>query len=237
MSDVSVRKKAAFQFKAEFFPMTVMHLHSTDLTDVLNHLDKTFAQAPQYFQGAPVVINTLKLDDVSAFDFAALTQALKSYNMSPSGVVLKTDNNPAELNLNHLPVLQAQKGATIQKSQKVTPKKAEAFGLTKVIKQPVRAGSQVYARQSDLVILAGINPGAEVYADGHIHVYGRVRGRVLAGASGCTQAHIFCRDLEAELVAIAGHYVVKENMVVPENKGGMLDIYLDAEKNIQIEGI
>jgi septum site-determining protein MinC len=75
-----------------------------------------------------------------------------------------------------------------------------------VIDTPVRAGQRVYARGADLVIMAVVNPGAEVIADGSIHVYAPLRGRALAGASGNSEARIFSLSMEAELVSIAGVY-------------------------------
>lgn len=81
---------------------------------------------------------------------------------------------------------------------------------TLVWSQPIRSGAQVYARGGDLIILSTVSSGAEVIADGHVHVYGSLRGRALAGASGDEAARIFCRSLEAELVAIAGRYLVSE---------------------------
>jgi septum site-determining protein MinC len=71
---------------------------------------------------------------------------------------------------------------------------------------------QIYAPGGDLVVVAPVSPGAELVADGHIHVYGTLRGRALAGASGDVEARIFCSRLEAELVSIAGRYLVSEQL-------------------------
>jgi septum site-determining protein MinC len=83
---------------------------------------------------------------------------------------------------------------------------------TKIIYQPVRSGQQIYAKGGDLIILAAVSPGAEILADGNIHVYGALRGRALAGVRGDTRARIFCHSLEAELVSIAGHYKISEDL-------------------------
>ncbi|GHE32857.1 septum site-determining protein MinC [Vulcaniibacterium thermophilum] len=77
---------------------------------------------------------------------------------------------------------------------------------------PVRSGQQIYAEQRDLTVLGSVGAGAEVIADGSIHIYGPLRGRALAGAQGFEQARIFCREFHAELVAIAGHYKVLEDI-------------------------
>jgi septum site-determining protein MinC len=87
---------------------------------------------------------------------------------------------------------------------------------TLLVTQPVRSGSQIYARGADLVVTAAVSPGAELMADGNIHVYGVLRGRALAGASGDAEARIFCSRFEAELVSIAGHYLVSEQMPADE---------------------
>jgi septum site-determining protein MinC len=83
---------------------------------------------------------------------------------------------------------------------------------TRLVSEPVRSGTQIYARGSDLIVTAAVSPGAELVADGNIHVYGALRGRALAGASGDASARIFCTRLEAELVSIAGRYLVSEQL-------------------------
>ena len=82
----------------------------------------------------------------------------------------------------------------------------------RLVTAPVRSGTQIYARGSDLIVTAAVSPGAELVADGNIHVYGVLRGRALAGASGDAAARIFCTRFEAELVSIAGRYLVSEQM-------------------------
>jgi septum site-determining protein MinC len=96
---------------------------------------------------------------------------------------------------------------------------------TKIVTEPVRSGTQIYARGGDLIVTAAVSPGAEVMADGNIHVYGRLRGRALAGAAGDADARIFCTRLEAELVSIAGRYLVSEQLPA-EHQGGPAQIAL-----------
>jgi septum site-determining protein MinC len=83
---------------------------------------------------------------------------------------------------------------------------------TKLVTTPVRGGVQIYAAGGDLIVLAPVSPGAELLADGNIHVYGPMRGRALAGVKGDTSARIFCQQLAAELVSIAGNYKVAEDL-------------------------
>lgn len=91
---------------------------------------------------------------------------------------------------------------------------------------PVRSGQQVYAENADLTVLATVGAGAEVIADGSIHIYGALRGRALAGAQGNEKARIFCREFHAELVAVAGHYKVLED--IPKDlRGKAVQVWLD----------
>jgi septum site-determining protein MinC len=104
-----------------------------------------------------------------------------------------------------------------------------------LVTQPVRSGTQIYARGSDLVVTAPVSPGAEIMADGNIHVYGALRGRALAGASGDAEARIFCSRLEAELVSIAGRYLVSDQLPL-EQRGfpvqiALVDDRLTIERN------
>ncbi len=113
------------------------------------------------------------------------------------------------------------------KSKAATPATASQPGL--IQKTPVRSGQQVYADNRDLTVLTTVGAGAEVIADGSIHIYGALRGRALAGAQGNENARIFCREFQAELVAIAGHYKVLED-IPKELRGKPVQIWLDNEQ-------
>src|SRR5690606_20167692 len=93
----------------------------------------------------------------------------------------------------------------------------------------VRSGQQVYAENRDLTVLAAVGAGAEVIADGSIHIYGPLRGRALAGAQGNAKARIFCREFHAELVAVAGHYKVLED-IPAELRGKAVQVWLDGDQ-------
>ena len=94
---------------------------------------------------------------------------------------------------------------------------------------PVRSGQQIYAENRDLTVVTAVGAGAEVIADGSIHIYGALRGRALAGAQGNEKARIFCREFPAELVAIAGHYKVLED-IPKELRGKAVQIWLDKDQ-------
>ncbi|HVK52575.1 MAG TPA: septum site-determining protein MinC [Pseudoxanthomonas sp.] len=134
------------------------------------------------------------------------------------------------------PVTSSRRGGAAEAAPKQTaPAKAaatQAAATSKpglVQKTPVRSGQQLYADNRDLTVLSTVGAGAEVIADGSIHVYGALRGRALAGAQGNTDARIFCREFHAELVAIAGHYKVIEE-VPKELRGKAVQIWLDQEE-------
>jgi septum site-determining protein MinC len=97
-----------------------------------------------------------------------------------------------------------------------------------VIQKPLRSGQQVYAKHGDLIIMGAVNFGAEVLADGNIHVYGPLRGKAVAGVKGNTEARIFTTCMEPELVSIAGTYRTTETPLPPEVVGKPAQIFLQA---------
>jgi septum site-determining protein MinC len=106
-----------------------------------------------------------------------------------------------------------------------TPEPAEPHITTRIATQPVRSGQRLYA-QGDLIVLAQVSAGAEIMAEGNIHVYGTLRGRALAGVQGDTEARIFCSDLQAELVSVAGNYKISED-IDESVRGKPVQIYLN----------
>lgn len=101
---------------------------------------------------------------------------------------------------------------------------------TKVINRPIRAGQQIYAKDGDVILLAMVSAGAEVIADGNIHVYAPLRGRALAGARGNRDARIFIQSMQAELVSIAGVYRTMENELPVSIKNKSVQIYLEQDR-------
>ncbi|HEY7373719.1 MAG TPA: septum site-determining protein MinC, partial [Polyangia bacterium] len=95
-----------------------------------------------------------------------------------------------------------------------------------VVRQPVRSGQVIYAQNNDLVVLAPVNAGAQVVADGHVHIYAKLRGRAVAGAKGLPGARIFCQKLEAELVAVSDAYMSAEE-IPPALRGKSVQIWLE----------
>lgn len=145
------------------------------------------------------------------------------------------ESEPSEQTSGEPPVSEGQ-----EKSEPNAAPQAEATGAEqaaeevvarwgcKVVRQHVRAGQRVYARGGDLVVFGSVNPGAEVMADGSIHVYGALRGRAMAGAQGNDLGRIFCQQLHAELVAVAGVYLTSETMT-PALRGRQVQVFLQAD--------
>jgi septum site-determining protein MinC len=107
-----------------------------------------------------------------------------------------------------------------------SPPRPEPHRPPVVLRQAVRSGQEIYARQTDLIVMAPVNPGAQIYADGHIHIYSTLRGRAMAGAQGMTDARIFVQKLEAELVAVAGAYVQADD-IPADRRGKACQVFLE----------
>lgn len=206
----------SFQLKADFLPITVLRLLRHENNLLQSQLDTLTKKAPNYFSNSPVIVDFSAIDTASnQMNVAEICETLRRYQMQPIAARgLKTQEN--------LPNLSEQK-STLAKN--TVPEKSNK-AATKVITKPVRGGTQIYAKDADLIILAPVNAGAEIIADGNIHIYAPLRGRALAGASGDTTARIFCKQLEAELVAIAGHYLVNEKLKMHHMAQNLVQIYL-----------
>jgi septum site-determining protein MinC len=172
-------------------------------------------QMPQAVAGMPVI-----LESDQALDLGGLIAILKAVGMQPVGV---SDGPLADSARNWgLPVLppDTSKNSRTVATEPVAasapaaaaPAVKAAVKPAKIITHPVRSGQQIYAEGGDLIVITTVSPGAEVIADGCVHVYGALRGRAIAGAKGDTGARVFCRRFEAELVAISGTYAVAEQM-------------------------
>jgi len=111
--------------------------------------------------------------------------------------------------------------------RRAAPAPARApFAGPLVVNQPVRSGQVIYAQNNDLVVMAPVNAGAQVIADGHVHVYATLRGRAVAGAQGLPGARLFVQKLEAELVAIGGAYMMADEVPV-QHRGRAVQVYLE----------
>jgi len=225
-----VNRHTCFQFKASFAPCTIMQISRYDLEALQEELTDIISRAPNFFLGAPIVIDLEKIKTFGEINFAKLKEILTAKNLVPMGVRNGSPEQLAWAAAQGLPALSIGKLTHGESS-----KKAEKQS-TKLITLPIRSGMQVYAKEADLIVTAPVSAGAELLADGHIHVYGPLRGRALAGVQGNMNARIFCHTLEAELISIAGYYLTKEDMQPLPESHGMIQIYLDNEQ-VRIETI
>lgn len=222
--------------------LAIMRLFSDDLTAIGERLRVQIKQAPSLFYGAPLAIDVSALEKPD-LDLDALTALLREQGVVPVAIRGGGKEMRAHAGKANLGVLEwtepapAANGAESaakapkdagQQAQKPAAAASDKKTSTMLITQPVRSGQHIYARGGDLLILGTVSAGAEVIADGHIHVYGKLHGRALAGAQGDGAARIFVQSLEAELIAVAGVYRVSEEL--DENlRGAAVQAYLHEE--------
>ncbi|ATA24084.1 septum site-determining protein MinC [Brenneria goodwinii] len=196
------------ELKGSSFTLSVVHLHDSQPEVIYQALQEKIEQAPAFLKNAPVVINVADLN--AETDWIKLQQAISSTGLHVVGISgCKDEQLKQAITQAGLPLLSEGK------EQRRAPDPVVAVPSvvkTKVISTPVRSGQQIYARNSDLIITNGVSAGAEVIADGNIHIYGMMRGRALAGVSGDVQSQIFCTHLAAELVSIAGRYWLSDQI-------------------------
>ena len=234
----------ALEIKGSMFTLPVLRLQSTDMELIAKDLSQRLAQHLRFFEHAPVVIELDHLDEqANRLDLPALCALLRQAHLVPVGVrqanpeqakaaiaaglaVLKGGGNAAPRSVSTSPANQAEVAPASTKQTETASPRPEALPA-KVVSQQVRSGQQIYARGSDLIVLAAVNAGAEVIADGNIHIYAPLRGRALAGVQGDTSASIFTQSMEAELVAIAGNYQVFEEGPAKDIYSRAVRIFLD----------
>ena len=204
-------------------PVTRINATTDDLAAIQAQLESMARQMPAMVQGMTAVLETSVPVSLAGYLSAVRSSGMKVVGVS--GALLEAD--AAGLGLPVLPADPAAakpaRGAAQAASvpQSTAPETVSAAARapapaarisSRLIADPIRGGQQIYARGADLTITHQVGAGAEVVADGNIHIYGRLAGRAIAGADGDTQARIFCRRFEPELVAIAGVYAVAEQL-------------------------
>jgi len=223
-----------------------------DAAALHEELERRVRAAPQLFERTAVVLDLSHLPkqpDDGAVD--ALLEAVRAAGMLPVGLAYGTSETDALARRLGLPLIAKFRAAyereseTAPRAESSAPARASAAAQPASAPeaataspasvsaqhhaQPVRTGQQVYARGRDLVIVAAVANGAEVLADGNVHVYGALRGRAFAGALGDERARIYCSEFRAELVSIAGHYRVFEE-IPAQYEGRAVQIFLDGDK-------
>jgi septum site-determining protein MinC len=229
-------ESTSLEFKSATLYTIRALLKSNDTEALIQSLNQRMAEAGGFFAGEAVVIDATAVDE--AIDWDALLEAFSSHQLPVIGVVAEGDvlNQAMEKGLAGVelsnsttrtttapkpagevsePVVSATPipsanigGAESLKQTEAAPPTDSMGAPTLTIQGPLRSGQRVYARQADLIVMGVVSRGAEIIADGNIHVYGPLRGKAMAGARGDSQARIFTTSLDAELVAIAGIYRV-----------------------------
>ena len=246
------RAPATFELKSGQLPLLVLLLKTADLALLRAEFEQRYAEHPDFFDQDAV------LDDLGAIagsaevpDFAALRTLLPSWRLQPVAVRGGSAQQRAAALAAGLAAGDDARiaGAPTQpdpgpgsEPDESAPAPAAAPAVTAaehvpmvlpqalVIDKPLRSGQQVYARGRDLVVMAMVNPGAEVIADGHIHVYAPLRGKAIAGARGNADARIFSLSLQAELLSIAGTYRTSELPLPDVVRGHPAQVRLDGDK-------
>ena len=204
------------ELKGSSFTLSVVHLHDSRPEVIQQALEEKIAQAPAFLKHAPVVLNVASLE--GAVDWQQIQHAVMSTGLHVVGISgCKDEALKAAITRAGLPLLNEGKEkvareTTAAPSVQDTVPVAPPSPQTRFIDTPIRSGQRIYAQNSDLIVASHVSAGAELIADGNIHIYGMMRGRALAGASGNIDTHIFCTHLHAELVSIAGEYRLSDEI-------------------------
>ena len=224
-----------YDIKSADLPLVAFQLKSMDLRAVAQALASQLQETPDFFNQDPALIDLDALvAEEGAIDFTGLVQTLTQHGLRP--VAVKTGRSDW-LALATQAGLVAADDARIRRQapataaaapapEVVVPPPAPALSEALVLDKPLRSGQQFYAKGRDLIVLAMVNPGAEVLADGNIHVYAPLRGKAIAGARGYTGARIFAQNMDPELISIAGVYRTSENPLPADVRGHAAQVAL-----------
>lgn len=214
----------AIEFKGRMMLVSILRLHTTEATELDTALGARMAEAPELMRDMPVVVDLEALGPVPFPDLLVVIEHVRRHGFKLIGIHQGEAANEPLAEASGLPLLVLSAKAEVpprpKPAEPTAPESRQAPAAvpavhtpTRLVTQPVRSGQQIYARGGDLIVTGAVSAGAEVLADGHIHVYGTLRGRALAGVRGLVSAHIFCRRMDAELVSIGGHYRIAEDIL------------------------
>ncbi len=228
--------RASFELKSATLPLLAVVLKTPDLAALAAELDRRLQESPDFFDHDPVIVDLTQLGEgAAAVDFVALVAMLRRLRVVPVavrgavGAQLAAARAAGLAEAPDVPLPPPAREAAQRPPAPLAPV-APAAVATMVIDRPLRSGQQVYARNADLIVLAAVSNGAEVIADGNVHVYAPLRGKAIAGARGNTQARIFATCMEPELVSIAGIYRTTEVPLPADIAGRAAKIQLVGEK-------
>ena len=236
--------KPVLDFKSAALYAVRVVLHSADTRDLIDALDQRMQDAGSFFEGEPIVIDASQLEQpvdwaqllealnrhnlhpigvVAQGDnlAAARTQGLAPVDLSsppsrPASAPAPDSEVPAVGAAAAAATAPAAKEAPADETAAAAPEAPPAIApAAMVVNRQLRSGQRLYAKHTDLIVIGVVGQGAEVIADGNVHVYGPLRGKAMAGARGDTSARIFSTEFNPELVAVAGVYRVLDNQLEP----------------------
>jgi len=235
-SQQNIHHLPVLEFKSSTFSVPVLVLANNDIITIEQQLQEKIRQAPEFFKNSPLVFDLQELNnldlDIHVTDLINMIRKLGLLPIGIRGGVARQNQQALELGIpvhsghnardggyaasqSGTDAVSTAAAAGSQKQKAPEPESASnpqvATTSTVLLTHPVRSGQRIYAA-GDLIILAQVSAGAEILAEGNIHVYGSLRGRALAGVQGNTEARIFCSDLQAELISIAGNYKISEDL-------------------------
>jgi len=231
----------SFEIKSASLPLVSFVVKSAELGILAQDLHTRLDDTPDFFDNDPVLIDLQLLDtQAGPLDLPALVHLLRGFRMNP--VALRPCNAAHEAAATLAGLFITSEARALPPStvtQEVVRevevirevvREVASAGSAMVVDKPLRSGQHVYAKGRDLVVLAMVNPGAEIMADGHIHVYAPLRGKAIAGAKGDVSARIFSSSLEAELLSIAGVYRTSDMPLPKEVTGKAAQVWLADDK-------
>ena len=195
-----------FELKGSLYPMTALRLTGSDAACVGEALTQHVARAPGFLKDAPIVIDLSRLDAMPDLD--AMRRAALDAGLRPVGVAGPQKGLREAAKVAQLAVFSGRE------AKSATPLESPPPTATRprIVKQTVRSGQQIYAQGADLIVLASVNRDAEVLADGHVHIYGSLKGKAIAGVQGDAAARIFAQALDPQLASVAGIYSAGEDL-------------------------
>ena len=236
-------ERPSFDLKSAQLPVLSVVLRSTDMQALTQDLASRLADDPDFFDNDPVLIDLSQVREAGEnIDFVALVDALRAHRTVPVAV---RGGSPGQMEAAHALGLTAAPDATpirraepeiheiireVEVVHEVEIPAPQADAL--IVDRPLRSGQRVYAKGTDIVVLDIVSYGAEVIADGNVHVYAPLRGRAVAGASGNTSARIFSTCMEPQLLSIAGIYRTIETDLPADVSGKAAKVRLEGEKII-----
>lgn len=212
--------KKSVDIKGNMYTLMSILLHDKDIETISNDLAERVQQAPAFFKNTPVIVDFSPVEIDVAYDFNRLFKVIRQQQLLPVAVRGIDDDLREKMQAAGVPIVELASTAATEQKKDAPDQRSDSNGdnvarprsQARIVDQPVRSGQQCVSKHGDLILLSPVSSSAELIANGNIHVYGTLRGRALCGVHGDTSARIFCSSLEAELVSVAGHYKLLEEV-------------------------